>query len=508
MMRWLVPWLVAIISLGVSLALLGVAGALVADPYPRFDISDPDTVRSIVETNVAAVTAAIGVLIALVLLTVQFTAQRYSYDVIRIFIQSWINAALIGFSIVTISFNLWLGTLAHGDEIPVAGTILAVAMTTACFAFLPPYIVYLFDLLWPQNILNYLQRELLNAVDASKRSTDVARRQVAAYGRIDQITDIAMTAVNLSDSSVARHSIWVLYLATARYVEHKAGLGPEWFAVRDEWSEECDDLLVREIEETRTWLEWRMLDEVEQVFYATLNRKHEVSNLIARVARLLGEKAVECDDAGLLRTITKFFNTFLRQAINAGDVRTGYNVLYQYRRLADAALERYPELALEIADRLSYYGAAATGGPLLWMSAAAAHDLRILAENSHRRGVDRGIIAAIVADLLDTVGRAEAKESPALFQVYKTLVALGSFFLTRGELEFARQVRAGLAHAPAATLEQARRELAACENPVFWEVTDRVVNFDFVEPDVRAVLAAFVEEVEGWPTPAVAALRS
>ena len=497
-MRWLLSWLVSMISLAVSLGLLSVAGVVVADPYPRFEIGDIDTIQFIIETNVAAVTAAIGVLIALVLLTVQFTAQRYSYDVIRIFIQSWVNAALIGFSIVTISFNLWLGTVLNSDDIPVAATILAVAMTTACFAFLPPYIVYLFDLLWPENLLNYLQRELLKALDVSKRPTDVARRQADAYSRMDQMTDIALTAVNLSDSSLARHSIWVLYLATAHYVENKKALGPEWFTVREAESEEHDDLIVREIEGAGTWLEWRMLSEVEEVFYATLNRAREVNNLIARVARLLGEKAVECEDAGLLRTLMKFFNTFLREAINRGDVRAGYHVLYQYRRLADAALERHPEVALEIANRLSYYGAAATSGPLLWMLAAAAHDLRILAENCHQRGGDRGITAAIVADLLDTVEGAEEKQAPALVQLYKTLAALGSFFLVRGDLELARQLRAKLAHVPDATLEQVRRELTACENPVFWEVTDRVVNFDFVEPDVRAGLPAFLEPMGRW----------
>jgi len=497
-MRWLLSWLVSIISLGVSLGLLRVAGVVVADPYPRFEIGDIDTVQSIIDTNVAAVTAAIGVLIALVLLTVQFTAQRYSYDVIRIFIQSWVNAALIGFSIVTISFNLWLGTLLKSDDIPVAATILGVALTTACFAFLPPYFVYLFDLLWPENLLNYLQRELLKALDVTKRPTDVARRQAAAYDRMDQMTDIALTAVNLSDSSLARHSIWVLYLATARYVENKKAFGPEWFIVQEAESEEHDDLIVGEIEAAGTWLEWRMLSEVEEVFYATLNRAREVNNLIARVARLLGEKAVACEDVGLLRTLMKFFNTFLREAINRGDVRAGYHVLYQYRRLADAALERHPEVTLEIANRLSYYGNAATSGPLLWMLAAAAHDLRILAENCHRRGGDCEITAAIVADLFDTVEGAEEKQSPALVQLYKTLTALGSFFLVRGDLELARQLRAKLAHVPDATLEQVRRELTACENPVFWEVTDRVVNFDFVEPDVRAGLPAFLEPVERW----------
>ena len=117
---------------------------------------------------------------------------------------------------------------------------------------------------------------------------------------------------------------------------------------------------------------------------------------------------------GLLVAVTKFFNTFLRAAINQGDVRAGYHVLYQYRLLADTALDTNPDLTLQISHRLSYYGDAAAGGPLLWMSAAAAYDLRILAENAQARGAGDAVVGAIVNDVIDTVRRGEAKHSPAL----------------------------------------------------------------------------------------------
>ena len=34
----------------------------------------------------------------------------------------------------------------------------------------------------------------------------------------------------------------------------------------------------------------------------------------------------------------KFFNTYLRAAINGGDVRTAYSVIHQYRMLAQSLL--------------------------------------------------------------------------------------------------------------------------------------------------------------------------
>ncbi len=79
-----------------------------------------------------------SVLIALVLLTVQLTAQRYSFNIIFIFIRGRVNAALIGFFLLTITFNLWLGLVLREDYIPVHGVLLAMAMTTVGFALLPP----------------------------------------------------------------------------------------------------------------------------------------------------------------------------------------------------------------------------------------------------------------------------------------------------------------------------------------------------------------------------------
>ena len=497
-MRRLLPWLTPIIALGLAIGLLSVFSGLLGDLRDQFGIGALGSVQFVLNTNAAALTSAMSVLIALVLLSVQLTAQRYSFNVIGIFIHNWINAALIGFFILTITFNLWLGLVLKEEYLPGEGIMLAMVMMTVCFALLPPYILYLFDVLRPDKILNHIQRQFFKAIAVSRRADHLAERRAAAAGRINQIGDIARTAVNLSDSAVARHSVWVLYWSIARYVEDKAKLPPEWFEVEEHHFRGRHELILREIEETMTWLERRMLDEIQEVFYATLNKMHDVNNTVALVARLLGEKAVERDDMGLLQTVLKFFNTYLRAAINQGDTRAGYHVLYQYRLLADTAMASHPEVGLEIASRLSYYGDAAAGGPLLWMAAAAAYDLRILAENAHERRADGVITARIVGHLLETVERAEAKRSPALVQLYKTVAALGSFFLVRGEREFAHQLRARLDDIPAATVAQIGRELSAIEDPVFWEYTDRVVNFDYVASDVRAALPAFMDRAE-WP---------
>lgn len=483
------------VILVIAVAALSLVSALLGDPAQHFSIGALGSVQFVLNTNAAALTSAMSVLIALVLLTVQLTAQRYSFSVIGIFVQDRVNALLISLFITTIVYNLWLGLILTEAYIPWFAVLLAMGMMTVCFAMLPPYVLYLFDIIRPDSILDHIQHEFLKSIRPDSRLGRIESRRALATRQISQMGDIARTAVNLSDGAVARHSVWVLYWSIARYLEEKPRLAAQWFAVEEHQFRGRHELIVREIEETNTWVERRMLDELREVFFATLNTLHDVNNTVALVLRLLGEKAVEWDDDGLFAAVMKFFNTFLRAAINQGDVRAGYHVLYQYRLLADMAMESHPELTLQIAHRLSYYGDAAAGGPLLWMSAAAAYDLRILAESAHARGAGPKVVATIVEDVIDTMRRGEAKSSPALLQLYKMTAALAAYFLEYGETTQMRVLTTALTTAGPEMLERACAELMGIDDPVFWELTDRVVNFDYVEPEVRARLPELVRLV-------------
>jgi hypothetical protein len=493
--RPLLRWILPVIILVVAVAGLSVLSAGLGDPAEHFGIGALGSVQFVLNTNAAALTSAMAVLIALVLLTVQLTAQRYSFSVLGIFVQDRVNAVLISLFIITIVFNLWLGLILKDQYVPGFATIVAMMLMTLCFAMLPPYVLYLFDIIRPDNILDHIQRELVKSVQPTTSARRIEQRRAQAGRHIAQMGDIARTAVNLQDGAVARHSVWVMYWSIAGYLEGKGRLAPAWFQVEEQHFRGRHEMIVREIEETNTWVEIRVLDELREVFFATLNKLHDVNNTVALVLRLIGEKAVERDDHGLAAAVMKVFNTFLRAAINQGDVRAGYHVLYQYRLLADAAMDGHPELSLQIAHRLSYYGDAAGSGPLLWMSAAAAYDLRILAESAQARGAGDEVVGAVVGHVIDTVRRGEAKGSPALPQLYKMAVALGAYFLDRGELGHAHTLCDALAGVPLAVLERVSDELLAVDDPVFWELTDRVVNFDYVEPQVRARLPDLLARV-------------
>ncbi|MBW2237095.1 MAG: hypothetical protein JRG85_17110 [Deltaproteobacteria bacterium] len=68
---------------------------------------------------------------------------------------------------------------------------------------------------------------------------------------------------------------------------------------------------------------------------------------------------------------------------------------------------------------------------------------------------------------------------------------LATYFLSRGDDEHARHVFEDMEHERPERLASIREELLGEDNPDYWEVTDRGVNFGYLPPDRRARVPEF-----------------
>ncbi|MCC7105499.1 MAG: DUF2254 domain-containing protein [Chloroflexi bacterium] len=484
--RWLGPFV--LLFAGVQL-LVQVSEHLAGRP---FELGAYTSIQFVLNTNASALASTLGILIALVLFVVTLSAQRYSFNIIGVFARNRVNHVMFSLYIVTITFNLWLSSVLDDGFIPVAGTLLAMVLCLVCFSVLVPYFGYLFDSLSPNRLLDQLQRDIFQALDAARRGQrlDLAR-QVAA-GKIQSLGDVCRTAISLSDADVARHSIWVLHGTLTHYLEIKGSLPRGWFVVEDRFFKGRHSLILREIEETGTWFERRVLEQMQDAFHNSLNRIETVNTTVALCARLAAERALERDDDAVQFLLVIFFNTFLRAALNSRDARAGYHLLYQYDLFADAAFERRPDRALEIAHRIAYYGETALSMGVLWMAIAAANDLRTLVGAARQRGLPTEVRQQVILELLALTRHAMARQSPATDLIVKAALAVGAQLLFDGDDDLAGELAAGLTVCAPAQLARLAGELRAVVVARFWEVTDRVLNFDYVEDGPRARLDDFV----------------
>jgi hypothetical protein len=282
----------------------------------------------------------------------------------------------------------------------------------------------------------------------------------------------------------------------------RAQLPAAWFHVERELAEDPDFVsmdaqVLADLAAQRAWFEMKVLREYQTIYGEALQRTRDICYVVAIDTRLIAERAFRLDDSALLHLCMKFFNTYVRAAINAGDVRTTYNVFNQYRLLAQTLLPyKGGTYSVEIARYFKYYGLISYAANLQFILETAAYDLCALTELAFERG------APVVDELLKIVlGVDKKSEGPvqerSLLGVRKAQAKLATFFLLRGREDYARQVWHDMAHEDRARLVSIRDELNAVRAPEYWEIIDRGTNFDFVPLERRPYLDVFFGWFEG-----------
>ena len=129
-----------------------------------------------------------------------------------------------------------------------------------------------------------------------------------------------------------------------------------------------------------------------------------------------------------------------------------------------------------------------------------AYDLSLLVETAIECGHPEA--DALLEALLRVDKEGEtADQQSSLRGVRRAQVRLATFLLARDDQRRAKVVYRDMESERPEILDSVRTELLAEERPMYWEVTDRAVNFAYLPPDRRLK----VDEFFGWfADPAVA----
>ena len=188
----------------------------------------------------------------------------------------------------------------------------------------------------------------------------------------------------------------------------------------------------------------------------------------------------------------RFFNTYIRHGLNFRNVRAIYNVLYEYKRFAVSLLESNPNSITPIVEHLVYYGRLANNMGLPFVTVTVAHDVRSICQESYLvgSGDHRSILERFL--MLDQQSEVHSEEV-ALVGVRKAQSILGAFFLLHSAKEEADLIRHDMEDESSKRLVAIRDEILAVRQQKFWEITDRGINFDFVEQEMRPLIEAFFD---------------
>jgi hypothetical protein len=483
-------------------------------PFTQLFDYDAETMQNALGSLAQVIAAVLGIAITVVSIVVQLAANRYTSRVTDMFFHDRTNLAVMGFFVVACIEALWVSFGVGKTYVPQGTVTAALVMATASLLLLVPYFAYVFDFLDPEKVIARLGAQTLENAAPHKRSaqsdTDggaLEARQMRAVGGLEQLAGIAMNALAQKEKTIATDAMVALRTILVDYLPEKQGLRPAWFGLSRSLRAHPDFVAMapeslEEMERERTWLEWIGLRQIREVFGEALKTLPEMTHVVAIDTRYVGEAAIDARDREVLALTIKFMNTYLRASLNARDVRTSYNVLHQYRQLAEAMM-RVPGAAVpwlatsleEVAGHFKYYAQLAHGLGLGFVTETAAYDLCAMCEvaselvaPSHDR---------LLAIFLEIDKEAETKaEEKALRGVRKAQAKLATFYLLRGHAAYARAIYQDMAQESPERLRSIRDELLAVTSKHFWEVVDRGTNFDYIDDARKAKLRDFFAQFE------------
>jgi hypothetical protein len=428
----------------------------------------------------------ISIVIVAVIFGIQMTASRYSPRIIGLFTRNLWNTLVLGISLTSILYTLLVRSEIKPNFVPMWSYRAAVVLALINFAILLPYVGYIFEVMRAETLVGSIRRRARHELGRAAAGHALHRHRRELLTSINQVTDIALGSMQLGDMPVCLLSIGVLgqFLADD-YMKVKKGFGLDWFQVGHTDLAGDTDQIIAEVNRAHTWVEYTVLSSFVHLVGLTPVHRKEAVHAMAQATRDLGLAAIEVGDPEVAELCVRFFNTYLRAALNQSAPTFASSTMNEYRRLAIGALEWRPDLAVEAAAHLLRYGRHFDSAGMPAIFGAAAEDVADLAIEARARDpqVTRRLAVLLVKNLLDLIPNARPIGLNGLF---KAVAKLTFWAMAAEEMDIAHVLIEGIAAAPPDFVDAALDRMETMQTGLFWEVNERVVAFDWVEEPLRA----------------------
>ena len=474
-------------------------GGAAGGPLSRYFAFDPDT--DSISTLVGVNTAVFGLVITVVSIIVQLSAERYT-GVARMFLRDRVNIYVAAYYVVSGVASVWLSAASSQDYVPRLTLLTMLSMTMGGLVITMPYFGYVFWFLAPQNLVRHIREDAIRTADKGAHEQDATlcyAAQADTLFALEELTDIANNSISGKDKIIASAAADALKDLAVEYLKVKHNASAAWFSIGPQIRENPDFVAMdpeslADIEARRTWVEWKVMRQYLSIYNEALSSMRDVTYVIAIDTRYIGEAAARANDAELVDLVFRFMNSYMRSTLNARDVRTAYNVLNQYRKLGESMLqEGQVKAATEAVRHIKYYGLLSFDMELPFVTETAAYDLSSLAQlaNELSSPAEQAILAEFLELDRPTFARGSDK---ALLGVRKAQVKLAAYYMSTSQEERARAIAEDMRSEPEDRVRKIRWQLENVESKDFWEIIDRGRNFEYMPPAQREQLPKFF----GW----------
>lgn len=464
----------------------------------RYFFFDSEHITDAVSALGGMVAGVLGLVISVVSIVVQLSAERYT-GVTTMFFRDRTNMTVLGFYIVACVSAVWVSLSLRANFVPRATLIVMMLTTSTGLVLMAPYFTYVFRFLEPNNIILHIQEGAVATIKrgaTSENVTDAA--QASALTAMEELTDITSNSIEGKDKIIASRAVDALKDFALAYLEIKPRAIPRWFEIGESIRDNPDfvamdpeslgDLVTR-----RTWVEWKVMRQYLGIYNEALGSMRDINYLVAIDTRYIGEAAAKAKDKELTTLVLRYINSYLRATLNAREVRTAYNVMNQYRILVESFLRMGAiDAAIAAVGHMKYYAHVSYDMSLPFVTETVAYDVSALCQLAAELEVPEQ--DTLLGELLELDRpSSERSQDQALKGVRKAQVKLAAYYLEMGDEARARRIYEDMASEPAERMKAIREELERVETKDFWEIIDRGRNFEFMPKAQKAAMRRFFE---------------
>lgn len=466
----------------------------------RYLFFDEGYITDAVSALGAMVAGVLGIVISVVSIVVQLSANRYT-GVAVMFFRDRTNIVVMGYYVVACVVGVLVSLSVRSDFVPRVTLLAMMAAVAIGLVMMAPYFNYVFRFLEPTNIIARIHRYAMAEVHEGTTTTDPKARAAAqrrTLVAIEELLDITSNSISGKDKIIASRAVDALKDIAVEHLAYKSGAAPEWFEIGETIRNNPDFVALDpesrdELVERRIWVEWMVLRKLFAIFNEALTTMRDLTHLVAIDTRYVGEAAQARKDRHLVELVLRYMNSYLRASLNARDVRTAYNVLNQYRHLVEALLRGGEQkLAHEAVAYLRYYAHLGSDMKLGFITETIAYDVGALCQLAHELGCGvEGELLGIFLDL-DRPSKTRSEDS-ILRGVRKAQVKLAAYYVLTGAEAQAERIRDDMKVEPPERLRAIRDELDRVASKEFWEIVDRGRNFEYLPPEQKEAMHRFFE---------------
>jgi len=440
--------------------------------------------------------AVLGLSLAVVMIVVQLAAQRYSPRAAKVFLLDKINLGFFAFVVVSCTYVVILPLVASAEHIPLVAIGVGLTLCVTTFALLMPYVAYVFATLQPGKLvarIQFMAVTALHRLQDTRRPSDALLRDTRhiVADTIGQVSDTGLASIEQMDRHLAMRSFAVLEELVLEYLELKEALPRQWAQADRRVFFMLSDEFFEDIVEGRTWVEAKVLHEFEHAMRRALShRSYDVISRVAIASRRIGARAAEVGDYDTTDLTLRYFNTYIRHALNAKDVRSVYNIVYQYRLFGLAIMDIFPDMFQRMGEHLVYYANYAKEIGLPFVTVIIAHDFREMCQGA--LSSQTVLITPVLEQFLKIDEQPEHKmKGEVLSGVRRSQAMLGAFLVHKGRPDLAKKIQDSLSLESRARLQAVVQGIESVTERGFWEISDRGINFDYLDMEIRESLAPF-----------------